>query len=153
MADYRTIEIDFDVHKRIEAERKSFAEAPNAVLRRLIGIGAAPSQAPAPVNGGSGNGRRAWSGKGVILPHGTELQMDYNGRHHTGIIENGEWLVEAKRFKSPSASAGGVATTKDGNRTSLDGWIYWRVKRPGDTGWIAIKQLLRPKKILSIDDL
>jgi hypothetical protein len=69
--------------------------------------------------------------------------MEYNGRQHTGIITDGEWLVEGKRFKSPSAAAGGIAVTKDGNRTSLDGWIYWHVKRPGDSDWIAIRELRR----------
>lgn len=135
MSDMRTIEIDFDVHKRIETERKSFSETPNAVLRRLLGIG---NERPVERQPGDG---RAWSGKGVVLPHGTELRMDYNGRQHSGRIDNGVWLVEGKKFKSPSAAAGGVALTKDGRRTSLDGWIYWQVKRPGDLDWIPIKRL------------
>ena len=75
--------------------------------------------------------------KGVTLSHGTELRME-----HTGAIENGEWVVEGKRFRSPSASAGGVAVTKNGKHTNLGGWIYWYAKRPGNTNWVAIKQLL-----------
>ena len=77
------------------------------------------------------------------MPHGTELRMEYNGSQYTGSIDNGEWAVEGKRFKSPSAAAGGIAVPKNGKHTNLDGWIYWHAKRTGDTDWIAIKQLRR----------
>lgn len=137
MLDLRTIEIDFDVHKIIELERNSFSETPNEVLRRLLGVGGdrSANSKRKPTAG------RNWSGKGVILPHGTELRMEYNGRQYTGFIDDGDWIVDGKRFKSPSAAAGGVAITKDGKLTNLDGWNYWRAKRPGETGWVSIKEL------------
>lgn len=65
--------------------------------------------------------------------------MEYNGCEHVGTIE--KVIVEGKRFKSPSAAASGVATTKDGKHTRLDGWIYWYAQRPGDADWTAIKEL------------
>jgi hypothetical protein len=137
VTELRTIEIDFDVHKRIRLERNSFAETPNAVLRRLLSIGGGQcTPAPAAPAGG-----RPRAGKGLTLPHGSELRMAYNGRVHTGVIENGAWMVEGGQHKSPSAAAGGVARTKDGKRTSLDGWAYWQVKRTGDTDWIGIGEL------------
>lgn len=139
MTELRTIEIDFDVHKKIELERTSFAESPNEVLRRLLKLSGRPTAHSASmVNPG-----RPWSGKGVTLPHGTALRMEYNGRQYTGVITDGEWVVEGERFKSPSAAAGGVAVTKDGKHTRLDGWVYWYVKRPGDGDWIAIRELRR----------
>jgi hypothetical protein len=141
MANFRTIEIDIDVHKRIELERRSFDEPPNAALRRLLEIDTGPAKPSDPSVVSAG---RTWSWKGVSLPHGTELRMEYNGRVHTGIIEDGRWRVEGSEYGSPSAAAGGVARTKDGKRTSLDGWIYWQVKRPGDTDWIGISALRRP---------
>jgi hypothetical protein len=137
MTEVRTIEVDFDVHKRIELERQSFAETPNAVLRRLLQIDGGK---PAPI-ANTQSGGRPWAGKGVALPHGTELRMEYNGRVHQGAIENGAWVVEGGRYNSPSAAAGGVARTREGKRTSLDGWVYWQVKRPGDTEWIGIAGL------------
>lgn len=140
MPDQRTIEIDFDIHKIIELERNSFSETPNEVLRRLLKVN---GKAPAPKAEPDTAAGRPWAGKGVTLPHGTEVRMEYNGRRYTGTINNGEWAVEGKRFKSPSAAAGGVALTKDGKRTNLDGWIYWYAKRPGDTDWVSIKQLRR----------
>lgn len=138
MSEMRTIEIDFEVHKKIEMERTSFNEPPNAALRRLLGIDKSGPKASTPIPPSSG---RPWAGKGVMLPHGTELRMEYNGRVHTGHIDNGRWVVEGREFKSPSAAAGGVALTKDGRHTSLDGWIYWNVKRPGDGNWINLSSL------------
>ena len=136
MAELRTIEIDFDVHKAVETARTSFSESPNDVLRRLLEIDTKKVAAPAEPAGG-----RAWSGKGVSLPHGTQLRMDYNGAQHVGTIDNGVWSVEGKTFKSPSAAAGGVALTKHGTHPSLDGWVYWRAKRPGDHRWIDLNSL------------
>lgn len=138
MSEMRTIEIDFDVHKRIELERTSFNEPPNTALRRLLGIDAAASAAPPQPTTPAG---RPWAGKGVTLLHGTELRMEYNGRVYTGQIEDGRWVIEGKKFKSPSAAASGVALTKDGRHTSLDGWIYWHVKRPGDAAWLRLSEL------------
>ena len=136
MGEMRTIEIDFEVHKRIELERTGFNESPNAVLRRLLGINEASPASTKPAPSG-----RSWAGKGVTLPHGTELRMEYNGRLYNGRIDHGRWLVEGKEFKSPSAAASGVAITKAGRHTSLDGWIYWYVKRPGDFDWVALSSL------------
>lgn len=137
MADkMRTIEIDFDVHKFIEAERHGFEETSNDVLRRVLGLdGDASGIQPSQETG------RQWSGKGVTLPSGTALLMEYNGTLHSGKIDDGVWVVEGKEFKSPSAAAGGVALTRDGHHPTLDGWNYWRVKRPGDDDWILLSSL------------
>ena len=141
MSDFRTIEIDFDVNKEIEKERRSFAESPNDALRRLLKLPAKP--APAPLEPSEGS--RAWAGMGVVLTSGTAARMKYNGQLHLGQIENGAWRVGGKTFNSPSAAASGVARTKNGTATSLDGWEYWEVKRPGETHWMPIK-MLRDKK-------
>ena len=137
--DMRSIEIDFEVHKKIEAERASFSETSNTVLRRLLRL-----SGPEPILPVLETAGRSWSGKGVTLPHGSQLRMEYNGRVYVGEIRDGVWCVEGQEFKSPSAAAGSVAVTKSGKHTSLDGWIYWQVKRSGDTRWIGIKDL-RPR--------
>ncbi len=139
MAETKAIEIDFDVHKLIESKRTSFAENPNAVLRRLLNLGE-PRDGGADVNS-SDRYRRAWTGKGVTLPAGTKLRMEYRGREHRGVIDNAAWVIDGQRFKSPSAAAGGVAVTKNGGRPSLDGWKYWQVKRPSDAEWVALATL------------
>ena len=140
MTEFRTIEIDFDIHKLIEGERKSFAEAPNDALRRLLHL---PARAPAKSLKKADDQRRSWSGEGVTLPHGTTLKMRYNGRQHEGEIVDGQWVVDGKIFDSPSGAASGVAITKGGKRTRLDGWIYWQVKVPGDTSWTLISAMRR----------
>lgn len=137
MAEFRSVDIDFDVHKRIELARESFSETPNAVLRRLLGL-----DAPQPVQQVIGaSAVRAWSGKGVQLPHGTRVRMDYNGRTHEGEIIDGSWLVEGVRYSSPSAAAGGTARTKGGKRTNLDGWIYWWALMPGEETWVKLSEM------------
>lgn len=141
MAEFRSVDIDFDVNKRIELARESFAETPNAVLRRLLGIDAAQ-----PVHSVTGVGEmRAWSGKGVVLPHGTRVRMDYNGRTYEGEIIDGSWLVEGEQYSSPSAAAGGTARTKAGKRTNLDGWIYWWALLPGEETWVKLSEIRRDK--------
>lgn len=136
MQNTRMIEIDFDVHKRLETERRSFSETANETLRRILGIEGRASKA---VNSATTLGR-PWAWKGVELPHGTELKMDYNGRQHVGVVQNGVWVVESREFNSPSAACS-VARTKNGRTTPLDGWKYWFVKQPGQSRWTLIDDL------------
>ena len=141
MQNTRSIEVDFDVHKYIEAARTSFSETANETLRRILGIGSRSSKivdAPRPEG-------HSWSGKGVELPHGTELKMEYNGRQYFGTIANGSWVVEGKEFSSPSPAASSVGITKRGNTTNLDGWRCWSVKLPGQIRWTLMKTLRKHK--------
>ena len=140
MQQMRSVEIDFDVHKRIELARQSFEESPNDVLRRLLGVGDSPV-AFVSVPKAEGPIGKAWSGKGVELPHGTLLRMEYNGKVHSGVIENGVWSVEGTESASPSDAAASVARTKEGSKPSLNGWNYWQVKRPTDRTWRPINAL------------
>lgn len=140
MTEMRSIDIDFEVHKRIEQERQSFAETPNEVLRRMLGIDKrTQTHAPAPKPHNQ-NGR-AWQGKGVILPHGTQARFQYNGRLHEAQIKEGEWHTEGGSHNSPSAAAISVARTKSSRRTHLNGWSLWEVKRPEDKEWKSLNAL------------
>ena len=132
-----TIEIDFDVHKCIEAERRSFDETPNAVLRRLLNL----ATTPAPIDVRRAPLGKPWRGKGVELAHGTELRMEYNGVSHTGRIEDGAWHTEGNVSFSPSDAARAVARTRDGHAPSLNGWIYWHARAPGTGNWTRIADL------------
>jgi len=139
---YRTIEIDIDVHKLIEAERRSFSERSNDALRRLLGLSEASQVAPPPANS------KPWTSEGVTLPHGTLLRMSYNKRTYEGEVADGEWVIDGKPFTSPSGAASALGVTKKGDKTKLDGWIYWRCKRPGDDTWVLLDSL-RPKRLNS----
>lgn len=152
MTELRTIDIDIDIHKKIEAERRSFTEPPREALRRLLNLPTIKSATPPSRKPG---GDRSWSGEGVTLPHGTKLRMEYNGRQHEGEVVDGEWLIDGKRFDSPSGAAGGVALTKKGRKTHLDGWLYWQVLLPGETTWTsiaALRQKVNGKRELTPED-
>lgn len=141
MKEIRTIEIDFDVHKVIEAERRSFSETANTVLRRLLRLPESDNAfEPAPASSGN---EKAWSEKGVTLPHGTEVRMSYNGQLYEGQIRDGKWVIGNKEFNSPSGAASGIAVTKRGKRTRLDGWMYWEVLIPSESNWTPLKILRR----------
>jgi len=136
MGGMRSIEIDFDVHKKIEGERRSFDETPNVVLRRLLGI-RGEDVGPIRKTGGG----KPWTSKGVTLPDGTELRMTYNSQVYSGKVVDGQWKVGENYYNSPSDAAGGVARTKAGGSPSLNGWLYWKAKCPGESEWIEIQQL------------
>lgn len=135
MTDFRTIEIDFEIHKLIESERLSFAESPNDVLRRLLNL-----RRREPKNSVN-TLEKSWSNLGVELRHGSRLRMSYNGATYTGFIDNGAWVVEGRHFTSPSGAASGVARTKKGKATRLDGWRYWEVQLPGTDTWVTLWHL------------
>jgi hypothetical protein len=137
MSDFRTIEIDFDVHKMLENERTSFAESANDTLRRLLKL---PLRTPTVVGTGAVK-YRSWSDEGVTLAHGTALKMRYNRQSYDGAIVDGKWVVGGKSFDSPSGAASGTAITKSGKHTRLDGWNYWEAKQPGEEKWTRISAL------------
>src|SRR4051794_12766273 len=89
MGDTTSIEIDFEVYKLIEAERKGFDEPRLAALRRLLGLKNQPQTDAASPRPGL-----PWIGAGVELPHGTEVKMFYSGRQYDGEILNGKWHVD-----------------------------------------------------------
>ena len=65
----RTIEIDFDIHKLIEAERRSFDEEPYVALRRLLKL-------PEPARELAKPAGRALRSEGVTREHGSKLRVD-----------------------------------------------------------------------------
>jgi len=149
----KTIAVDFDVHKKIEAERRGFDEPENAALRRLLGLPEPPADiAPAPKNGSIMQGisailEGAWCGKGVELPIGTELRLDYPGVVVGGEIKNGRWHVGGETFDSPSSAACYVVSKVRGREMSVNGWLYWSVKRPTDSAWIPLDSLRNKSNI------
>lgn len=139
--DCRMIEIDFDVHKKIETERRGFDESANDVLRRLLSIEEAPRIEGLPTK------RKSW-GKGVVeLPHGTKLQATYNGHSMKAEIVDGQWVNEdGSVHTAPSSALSSFARTKDGNSTQLNGKEYWFVKLPGSDSWVLYKEFEAQRK-------
>ncbi len=138
-----TIEIDFEVYKLIEAERRSFSEKPLAALRRLLKL---PETDPSSVltDPAASNGR-PWSDDGVVVPHGSRARMEYGrgSQRYEGTFLDGALVVNGTKFNSLSEAASALAKTKDGRSTSLNGWNYWEVQFPGSDRWDLMEHLRR----------
>lgn len=129
-----TIDVDFDVYKKLTALRQTEAVSYNDVIRELLGLGIA--KVP---EGYSTQGSPAedWVAKGVRFPAGTEFQAHYQGQSHTGRVEGGALAVNGKKFRSPSAAA--VAITG----SSVNGWRFWECRLAGEGAWQSIERLRR----------
>lgn len=127
-----SIEIDFDVFKKLTLRRATEDVTYNDVLRELLGLN---STKPAHVEPHTVTG--GWFTKGVTFPEGTEFRASYKGQAYNGKVESGLLVVNGKRYDSPSAAA--VAIT--GRPTN--GWIFWECRLPGKTSWQMIKSFRR----------
>jgi hypothetical protein len=134
----RPIEVDIDVYRFIEGKRTSFTQSHNDILRGVAGL--SPATVGRKLASSAPDGK-AWTGKGVSLPHSTKVRMSYNGRTHLGDIVNGAWHVDGAIYNSPSAAAGGAGRSKQGHPVSLDGWTYWEAQMPGSNEWVKISTL------------
>ena len=130
---YRSIDVDFDVFQLIVLEKRGFDESDNVALKRLIGLCNSPLdqiQPPEP-----------WHDEGVELPEGTMLKMTYSGVEHRGTVTGGKWKFGDECYNTPSGAASGIARTKAGAKTRLNGWKCWFVNRPSDTTWVLLDKL------------
>lgn len=141
----KMIEIDFDVHRAIEAERQGFHDTPNAVLRRLLQLGPAPAEpgegfADAPM-APLAPPERAWIWKGLELPHGTELRLNYAGVEARGQVIGGQLNFAGESYRSPSPAVARAVETARGDKVQANGWKHMDARRPGDDRWIPLDEL------------
>lgn len=129
-----TIEVDFDIHKMIEAERRSFSEKPYLALRRLLGL---PERVEPEKSVKVGPTGRAWEEDGVKIPHGSLARMEYarGTQKYEGQFLDGHLVVDGVDYSSLSAAASALAKTKSGGSPNLNGWNYWEVQLPGSDRW------------------
>lgn len=134
------IDIDFDIHRAIETERRSFAEPPYIALRRMLGLPSTGEEKPAQMILGEG---RPWREDGVEVPHGSEARMKYQrGQQvYEGHFIDGQLVVSGESFDTLSAAANALAVTRSGKKTQLNGWIYWEARFPGETEWRSLQQM------------
>jgi len=134
----RPIDIDIDVHKAIEAERRDFTETDNSVLRRLLGI---EDDDLASV---SAKEKRAWCGKGhsagLWLPHGTDLRLRYNTTNLEGVVDDGALVFNGERFSSPSGVRQ-LCRTRKGEVPHLNGKTIIDARLPGSSEWVRLDAL------------
>ena len=129
----KEIQIDWDIHKLIEQERHGFDEPPHLALRRLLNL---PDQPLEEVSNGEGEGV-PWIEDNVVVPHGSLARMEYDrgNQVYEGKFLNGKLVVSGQEFDTLSGAASAIARTRAGTKTSLNGWLYWHAKFPGDTEW------------------
>jgi len=128
----KTIEIDFDVYKKLTLLRDTESVTYNDVLRQILNL--EPSKTNLSINKSASN-QGSWTTKGVTFPPGTEFRATYKGQMIYGRVEAGSLNVNGKQYDSPSSAA--VAIT--GN--AVNGWIFWECKLPGQSSWQILKSL------------
>ncbi|MDQ1252736.1 MAG: putative type restriction endonuclease, partial [Euryarchaeota archaeon] len=65
--------------------------------------------------------------KYLLPPDGTMCQFSYKSSQYNGIIEDGQLHIDKfGKFDSFSGASGKIT------KTSLNGWLYWKIKLPGD---------------------
>lgn len=139
-----TIEIDFDVFKKLTTLRETETVSYNDVIRRLLNMPQSPQNTEAaplitkqqdltPVKSTQFEGPGAWVVKDVVFPSGTEFRATHKGRVILGRVETGALVVNGKRYETPSSAA------SDLTNTSVNGWIFWECKKPGSASWQMIK--------------
>jgi hypothetical protein len=135
------IEIDFDIHKLIEAERRGFREPQYHALRRLLKLPAAQvSESSEEAVAAHG---RSWREGLVEVPHGSLARMEYDrGRQvYEGKFLDGRIVVKGNSYGSLSEAAKALAVTKKGRSPSLNGWKYWSAKLPGENKWRPLEDM------------
>ena len=136
------IEIDFDIHKAIVNEQRTFDEPPYLAIRRLLKLPDVPQLSIDEEVAKSG---RAWQRNGVEIPHGSPARMSYmrGTQVFEGNFFDGRLVIDGRAFASLSEAASCLARTGLGTRTQLDGWKYWETKLPGDDKWVSLRELRR----------
>ena len=162
----RKIEIDFDVHQQIEAERRGFDDPPNVALRRLLGLGPpkqtlsandATERLPSEI---AERPNAEWRSKGVVLPDGTELQVDYSEVRASGRVDGDRLSFNGQLFRTPSAAVMSAVGTARGSAVSaINGWKYLYARLPGEDKWKRLDNIRekagpdRKIQALSLDDI
>lgn len=135
------IDIDWDIHRMIEGERRGFNEPQYVALRRLLKL--PELDAVTDISLMQEAEGVVWHEDGVSVPHGSLARMSYQrGRQvFEGRFLEGRLVVNGKSFDSLSAAANALAETKEGKKTQLNGWNYWEARFPGETHWRSLKEM------------
>ena len=138
--DLQRIDIDFDIHRKIENERRGFDEPPYMALRRLLGL---PEKAVETPGDDSFREGVPFVEDGVSILHGSDARMRYlrGTQLYEGKFLDGMLVVGDKKYPTLSAAASDLARTKEGKKTSLNGWLYWEMRAPGTARWRMLKDL------------
>ena len=123
------IDIDFEVFKALTLRRESESHSYNDVLREVLGLhgkdqGLTSNVAPRQEQ----QDGRLFAGR--FLPNGTRFRATYKQQRYEAQVINGQFIDQSGQQHS-SASAAARAVTN----TTVNGLVFWQVKRPSDTLW------------------
>ena len=65
---------------------------------------------------------------------------------YEGQFVDGKLVVNGCEYTSLSAAATAVAVTKNGQKTILNGWFYWKVQFPEETQWRSLQEMRSGRK-------
>ncbi len=139
------IEIDFEVFKALTARRENERMTYNDVIRDLLGLNqrSRPESKSAPT---AGPQSETWICKGVPFAVGTEFRSRYKDVVHYAKVVSAGILVNGQTVTSPSDAAKVIT----GN--SVNGWLFWECRFPGDSRWRLIKSLRKPNTVRALHD-
>ncbi len=121
----QTIEIDFDVFKKLTEMRKSEADSYNDVLRRTLGLSVATKK--------TDKARTAfWACRGGNIPVGTKLRARHKSHLYEAEVTHQGIKYDNKRYGTPSEAAFRIT------RTNVNGWRFWEAQLPGATNWCQL---------------
>ena len=140
----RTIEVDFEVHQLIEANRRGFDDPANAVLRRLLRIDGkdinhSPTETTPETASKYPDG--SWTKRGVHLDSGAELKVSYAEVEAYGRVDGGRLMFDGKGYDAPSPAVMEVVAVRRGKSVSINGWKHLYVRESMHGSWFSLDQL------------
>ena len=120
--------------KELTARLENETDSYNAVLRRVLKLTASAPAKAAPARAAG----KPWVSKGVSFDHETEFRANYKGQMYRASVNDGRLMISEHGASSSLSHAARLVTN-----TSVDGWTFWEVKRPTDSGWRKAGELRR----------
>lgn len=136
-----SIEIDFEIFKKLTNIRESEEDTYNNVILRLINFyekGYCDSEGTQNEDDKLGDinmpqySNNDWVVKNVSFPYGTEFRGEHEGTWYFAIVKSGALYHDGVRYDSPSAAASKI------RGYSENGWRFWQCKLPNQTKWKPI---------------
>ena len=109
-----TLDVDFDVFKKLTVRRKTEAMTCNDVIRELLELPPVGHEVR-PSDG------QVWIQKGVSFPNGTMFRAIYKGVTYIAEVKYGRLELKGEPMNSLSEAANFVTNT------TVNGWRFWHL--------------------------
>ena len=117
----RSIQVSTDVFQAVWAARKAGEDDEDAILRRLLGLTTAVTQAR------SSSGRPWIDGQyGITFDHGFEMFRRFKGNEYVAQVADGKWEINGRKVAAKSNNELSKAIGAVGE----NGWLGWNFRTP-----------------------